>query len=183
MKAKDITRGGLFLALAVILPQIFHLLGGAQLGRIFLPMHLPVFLAGMVVGPGAGFLVGVIAPVLSHLLTGMPALSPPVLFLMMVELPAYGLVAGYLYRNKEQSLFTALLAAMVGGRLTMAVSAPYFFAGGQFPITATAYVKGALVAGLPGLLLQLILIPVLLKNKALLIYLKRRAPIYRTPKE
>lgn len=180
MKAKDLARSGLFLALAVILPQIFHLLGGAQLGRIFLPMHLPVYLAGMVVGPGAGLLVGIIAPILSHLLTGMPALSPPILFLMIVELPTYGLVAGYLYRRKEQKLFIALLAAMVGGRLTMAVSAPLFFAAGKFPVTAASYVKGALVAGLPGLVIQFILLPLLLKNKAVLLNLQRKIRMYKT---
>lgn len=81
----------LLLALAVLLPIGAHYIN-PLFARVLLPMHLPVLLAGMLVGPGAGVLVGLLAPGLSALIAGMPpAYAIP---LMTAELPVYGLVAG-----------------------------------------------------------------------------------------
>ena len=69
-KIRFITHTALYLALAILLPIGFHAFGFA--GRIFLPMHIPVLLAGFLVGPMAGIIVGILAPPLSHLMTSMP---------------------------------------------------------------------------------------------------------------
>ena len=95
----------LMVSVAVILPQICHLLGGqlgygSRLGEMLLPMHLPVMLAGMLWGPWVGVSCGLISPVVSFALTGMPGAA--LLPFMTVELAVYGLSAGLL--NKRNPL-------------------------------------------------------------------------------
>ena len=92
---------------AVALPQLFHFIGaasglGTSVGAAFLPMHLPIIIAGFVAGPYAGLVSGALAPVLSFALSGMPAAS--MLPLMIGEISAYGLFAGLL-RNTKMPAF------------------------------------------------------------------------------
>ncbi|HDL02533.1 MAG TPA: ECF transporter S component [candidate division Zixibacteria bacterium] len=154
---RRIAYSSLYLALAILLPIVFHQFGIA--GRIFLPMHIPVLICGFTVGPAAGVLIGLIAPFLSHLITGMPpAYAVP---LMTMELPLYGLVAGLAYKKMKMNIYLALILAMIVGRLTFAlgllllgmfIELPYgpleFFAAG-----------GAVVTGIPGIIIQIIVIP------------------------
>ena len=111
--AQFISLTGLLLATGVIFPFIFHQFGIA--GRIFLPMHIPVFMAGLILGPWSGLLVGALSPGLSAMMTGMPpaALAIP----MTPELAAYGLVSGLLFRGTRTSLYISLLGAMIVGRI------------------------------------------------------------------
>ncbi|UCD65198.1 MAG: ECF transporter S component [Candidatus Zixiibacteriota bacterium] len=147
----------LFLALAVLVPIGFHAFGMA--GRIFLPMHLPVLLAGFLVGPLSGVIVGLLAPGLSFLLTGMPpSYAVP---LMTLELPMYGLIAGLGYRTLKLNLYVTLVASLVLGRLMFGLG---LFILGMFmnlPYSAAVFFSsgGAIVAGLPGIIIQLILVP------------------------
>jgi len=165
LSTKNLTRGGLLLALAVVLPQFLHLTGGPQLGSIVLPMHFPVYIAGFLLGPAIGGIIGFLAPLISHMLTGMPPVSPPVLFLMIVELPLFGIISGYLFFQREWNIFTALLVAMVGGRIGMALVAPVVFYIQEFPVAPLVYLQGALITGLPGIILQLIILPLLFKTR------------------
>lgn len=158
-KAKLITHSALYLALAVLLPIGFHAFGVA--GRLFLPMHIPVLLAGFLIGPYAGLVVGLLAPGLSHLLTGMPpTYAVP---LMSLELPLYGLVAGLAYNRLKLNIYIALIAAMLVGRLMFGLG---LFILGMFielPYTAAAFFSsgGAIFSGLPGIIAQIILIPII----------------------
>ena len=86
---KKIVYGGLLIAIGVILPQLFHIFGQSA-GQTFLPMHIPVILAGMLIGPVWGLGVAVIVPILSSLITGMPPV--PMLYFMLFELAAYAVV-------------------------------------------------------------------------------------------
>jgi uncharacterized membrane protein len=154
---RRVAHTALYLALAILIPIIFHQFGVA--GRIFLPMHLPILICGFIVGPLAGVLVGLLAPFLSHLLTAMPPLyAVP---LMTLELTIYGLFAGITYRKLHLNIYPALLISMILGRLAFAaglailglfVKLPYgpiqFFAAG-----------GAVMAGIPGIIIQIIIIP------------------------
>lgn len=156
---KHYLHGAFFLAVAVVFPQIFHLTGVG--GTVILPMHIPVILAGLLVCPAIGLYVGIIAPIISHMITGMPPISPPILPLMIVELGAYGLVAGLMHRIFKRNAYLSLVIAMVAGRIALGVAAyvmMYFFG---FDLNPMLYVKGAIVTGLPGIVLQLILVPVL----------------------
>ncbi|PKK82443.1 MAG: ECF transporter S component [candidate division Zixibacteria bacterium HGW-Zixibacteria-1] len=154
---RRIAYSSLFLALAILLPIVFHQFGMA--GRIFLPMHIPILICGFIAGPVAGVIIGLLAPFLSHLLTSMPpAYAVP---LMTMELPLYGLTAGLAYNKLKLNIYVALIAAMIIGRLAFAlgllilgkfIELPYgpleFFAAG-----------GAVVTGIPGIIIQIIIIP------------------------
>jgi uncharacterized membrane protein len=158
-QTRFVTHSALYLALAVLLPIGFHLLGG--LGRVFLPMHFPVLLAGFLVGPASGFLVGILAPGLSHLLTGMPpSYAVP---LMSLELPLYGLIAGLTYVRLRMNIYVSLILAMVVGRLMFALG---LFILGMFielPYSVAFFFSlgGPIWSGLPGIVAQIILVPVI----------------------
>ena len=80
-------------ALCVVLPMAFHALGS---GTVFLPMHIPVLLCGLVCTWPYGVVCGLLGPLLSSVLTGMPAAA--VLPSMMAELAVYGLVTALVMR-------------------------------------------------------------------------------------
>lgn len=164
-RSRWIAHSALYLALAVLLPIAFHLFGNAIgygiAGRVFLPMHIPVLMAGFLVGPAAGVVVGMLAPSISHLLTQMP--PPYAVPLMSMELSIYGLVAGMAYQRLKLNIYIALLAAMIVGRIMYGLG---LFVLGLFmdlPYTAAKWFStgGAIVSGLPGIALQLVLIPIL----------------------
>ena len=138
---------------AVVLPQLFHVIGavsgqGTMLGVAFLPMHLPIIFVGLIAGPAV--------PLVSFLLSGMPMLV--MLPLMMVELCAYGLVAGLLRGIKLPSLAKVVIAQLAGRVVLTAATAIAVFAFGSSKAIAATWTSD-LAAGLPGLALQWALIP------------------------
>jgi len=158
-KARFAAHTALYLALAVLLPIGFHQFGMA--GRMFLPMHVPVLLGGFLVGPQCGLIVGLLAPLLSHFLTGMPpTYAVP---LMALELPMYGLVAGIAYRRLRLNIYIALIAAMIFGRLMFALGLVLLGMMMDLPYTAAVYLSsgGAVMAGIPGLAIQIVVIPII----------------------
>lgn len=161
---RHIALTGLFVALGLVLPMAFHAVGFG--GPVFLPMHIPVLLAGLLLGPVSGLAVGLLAPTVSHLLTGMPPLSPPVLPLMIVELAAYGSVSGGLARRFQGRVLLPLAGALVAGRIALGLTAAvgYGFFGLEAP--PLTYVAGAVITGLPGLALQVVLVPLLVRALA-----------------
>ena len=146
---------------AVALPQLFHVIGavsgqGTMLGVAFLPMHLPIIFVGLIAGPAVGAIAGAAAPLVSFLLSGMPMLA--MLPLMMIELCAYGLIAGLLRSVKLPSLVKVVLAQLAGRVvLTVATAIAVFVFGSSESFAATW--TSDLAAGLPGLALQWALIP------------------------
>jgi LytS/YehU family sensor histidine kinase len=152
---RHLTYGALFLALAIVLPVAFHQFGLG--GRIFLPMHIPVLMAGLLTGPICGLIVGLLAPAGSFLLTGMPpAYAVP---LMSIELPLYGLAAGLAYQRLRLNIYVALLAAMIVGRLGFALGLLLMGLFLEMPYGIREYFSAAVVTGLPGILVQVIFIP------------------------
>lgn len=146
---------------AVVLPQLFHVIGavsgqGTMLGVAFLPMHLPIIFVGLIAGPAVGAIAGAAAPLVSFLLSGMPMLA--MLPLMMVELCAYGLVAGLLRGIKLPSLAKVVIAQLAGRVVLTAATAIAVFAFGSSKAIAATWTSD-LAAGLPGLALQWALIP------------------------
>ena len=152
-------------AAAVALPQLCHLLGaavgvGSAIGEILLPMHLPVLLCGMLAGPVAGAIAGATAPLISVALTGMPAAV--MLPVMVPELAVYGLVAGLL-KNRRLPLVAQVLIAQVAGRVLRAgVVVLMVTLGATAPGIAAAYTN--LLVGLPGMALQLVLLPLFVRG-------------------
>ena len=155
----------LFGALGIIVPILFHFVG---LGRVFLPMHLPILAAGFFVSPIIAAVVGFVTPLASALLTGMPPL--PIAALMSVELSVLSSTASFCYRTigkriqsvgKSGIIFSALgstiiaIVARIAVDLTLlaTVVAPLL----QLP--AGAFGVAAVVAGLPGIALQIVVVP------------------------
>ncbi len=157
--AKKLTYSALFLALGLVLPQAFHFFGGT--GPVFLPMHIPVLLAGFFLGGPSGALIGLLTPVLSSLTTGMPQI--PILYFMMAELCAYGFLAGYLYENRKLNIYASLLGAMAGGRLILALTVYLLQPLLGLKLSPAVYMSGAILNGIPGIIIQLLFIPVLVK--------------------
>ena len=149
---------------AVVLPQLFHVIGavsgqGTMLGVAFLPMHLPIILVGLLAGPYAGAIAGAFGPLVSFALSGMPGLA--MLPFMVIELAAYGLIAGLL-RTANMPTIAKVLLVQVGGRVVRA--AAILFAVGVLGNTtvAVATIWMSVLAGLPGLILQWGLIPLIM---------------------
>lgn len=149
---------------AVALPQLFHVLGavtglGAALGQTFLPMHLPILLVGMLAGPVAGLAAGLASPVMSFALSGMPAAA--LLPFMVVELGGYGLAAGLMMRTRTH-VFVKLVLAQLAGRALRAAAVLLAFYGLGVQTASVASIWTGVVQGLPGLLLQWCLVPLLM---------------------
>lgn len=151
----------LFLALALVLPLLTGQL--KELGNAFCPMHLPVLLCGFFCGPWYAMAVGLIAPVLRLAVFGMPPLMP-IGIAMCFELAAYGLVSGLLYRllpKKPVFIYVALITAMLAGRLVWGAVQCVLMGLGKTSFGWTAFFAGAFTNALPGIALQIVLIPVL----------------------
>ena len=144
-------------ALCLVLPMAFHTVPNA--GTIFLPMHIPVLLCGLICGWPYGGVCGLIGPLISSLITGMPpaAMLPS----MMVECCSYGFVTGMLMRHVHTKhavadLYISLVSAMVVGRVVAGFAKAWIFTPGVAPF---AWVTTSLVTGIPGIAIQLILMP------------------------
>ncbi|NLC47498.1 MAG: ECF transporter S component [Firmicutes bacterium] len=159
MKTHKLISTALLLALGVLLPRIFH---SVRLGRAFLPMHLPALLAGLLLGPGSGLIVGVLTPLLSTLFTGSP--PPAIAVPMLVELGAYGLAGGLLYQKRRLNVYLSLVLAIVCGRLVYGLfGATLLPLLGFDPIPVFYLFTAGLLEAIPGLVLQLVVIPLIVK--------------------
>lgn len=148
----------LLAAFGVVLPIAFHLVGA--LGSVFLPMHIPVLVAGLFLGTYAGVGVGVLAPIIGSFLTGMPPIMP-ILPIMVAELAVYGGISGYLSHRRGWGLLISLVTSMVAGRLAAAVVAYVMVNMITISIKPIAFITGAVVTGLPGIAIQLLVVPML----------------------
>ena len=149
---------------AIALQQILHILGastglGSSLGEIFLPMHLPIMLVGLMAGPFAGAAAGLAAPLLSSLLTTMPAAG--ILPFMMIELCVYGLAAGAL-RSVNIPTVLKVLITQVAGRAVRAGAICLAVCAFDYDKIGVAVIWTSITAGLIGIALQLVLIPLIM---------------------
>ena len=151
----------LCLALALVLPFLTGQI--PQVGSALCPMHIPVLLCGFLCGWPWGLAVGFIAPLLRSVVFGMPPMIPTALA-MAFELATYGAVTGFLYRKFPKQLpwiYVSLLIAMIAGRAVWGV-ARLILAGIQGNgFTFAMFISGAITTAIPGIIVQLILIPVI----------------------
>ncbi|MCU0105147.1 ECF transporter S component [Acholeplasma vituli] len=151
----------LMIALGVVLPYLTA--SNPQLGSVFLLMHIPALFAGLILGPKYGFLVGVVTPLLRSLIAGMPPLFPQAL-VMSFEIAGYGFFAGLIKQllpKKDLSVLIALVAAMILGRAVYGLAAWIFYPLAGLNFTLKIFLTAAFVTGLPGITIQLVLIPLL----------------------
>ena len=147
------------LALCMVLPFVTGQI--PQIGNMLCPMHIPVFLCGILCGWPWGLGVGLVAPYLRCLLFGMPVLFPKAIA-MGFELATYGFLSGLLYAKfpkKLQYLYLGMIISMLSGRLVWGV-VRYILAlsvGEKF--TFAMFLSGGFTTAVPGIIIQLILIP------------------------
>jgi hypothetical protein len=167
-RARELSLAGLLGALGLLLPIGFHMLGWA--GKVFLPMHLPIVVGGFLLGAGTAASLGLIVPLLSAALTGMPPFAPPVAPLMSVELALKAVVVSLLYRRLRAPMWTALAAAFIVDWLVLAAAALAFASFLAIESPPLAYVLGVIVLSWPGTVLQIVGVPLAVR------VIKRRAP-------
>lgn len=159
-KTKNLTYGALLIVLGIVTPMIFHTFNMG--GKIFLPMHLPVLIAGLLLDPLYALLVGVLTPVLSSILTSMPPIMP-MLPIMVFELGTYGLVGALIKNKAKQSDIVSLICAMISGRIIAGIIV--YFMISLFSVKLPAphlFISSGVITGLPGIVIQIILIPILM---------------------
>lgn len=165
MENEKMIQTAFFIALGIALPYIFHFFA---LGPVFLPMHLPVFLCGALCGHRYGAVCGLILPYFSFLLNGMPPIYP-VGISMSFELGAYGLLMGFLFAFfglKHGLLFSAtsaLLITMLAGRLVAGIANLFLLGLTGEVYTLGIFLTSMFLKAVPGMILQIILIPCILK--------------------
>ncbi len=155
-----LTVASLLVVVGIILPYFTGHAFGIP-GNVFLPMHLPVLLCGFLCGPMLGLAAGIVTPLLSSLLTGMPA-AFPMLPIMLGELACYGLCSGLFYQKLKWNRYLALLASMLCGRVVYGIIFTILFQlnGGMLKALT---VQAAVVAGVPGIIVQIIVLPIILQ--------------------
>jgi len=155
----DLLLGGLFMALSLVFPLIFH---AVNLGSAFFPMFYPIIAAGFLVALPAAVVVGVMSPLVSAVLTGMPPFYPPMVFIMMAEGLVLTAIPALLYRRFKVNPWITAVITMTVDRLLVLVSVLLFSRLLELPegvLTAAALIKG-----LPGTVLILAVIPPLVRQ-------------------
>lgn len=174
IQLKKLVLSALFTAVGLVLPFLTGQL--PQIGKMLLPMHIPVMLCGLICGPFFGFAVGFLTPLIRTALFGMPVLFPTAVA-MAFELAVYGAVSGVLYRNRRIfsaiAVYRAIILAMLSGRIVWGIVMCVLLGVGSGGFTLGAFFSTAFATALPGIALQLILIPgvmLLLDKKGLFSY-------------
>lgn len=163
-KQKNLRRrilAAMFLALALALPFLTGQI--PQVGSALCPMHIPVLLCGFFCGPWYALTVGLVAPLLRFALFGMPPPMPTGIA-MCFELATYGFVSGLLYKllpGKKVFTYVTLIAAMLAGRIIWGIARVILAGLAQSEFAWTAFLSGAFVNAVPGIILHILLIPVL----------------------
>ena len=148
-----------FLAAGMILP--FFTAQIKEVGDSLLPMHIPVLLCGFVCGANWGLIVGLILPFLRSAVFSMPPIYPNAVW-MSLELATYGFTVGFLY-DRSKKIYASLITAMIVGRIVWGVAKTVFLGLGGQMFTFHAFIVGGLLDAIPGIALQLILIPLIMR--------------------
>ena len=169
----------MFLALGLVLPFLTGQM--KQIGNMLLPMHISVLLCGLICGWQYGAAVGLVTPLLRSTLFGMPVFYPNAVA-MAIELLTYGLVVGFLYSHSRWqcviALYRCLLAAMIAGRVMWGIAEVILLGIGGNVFTWQAFLAGALLNSIPGIIVQLVLIPAIMValNRTGLVKFRREKP-------
>ena len=160
---KNFILAAMFIAIGLVLPFFTGQI--PQIGRMLLPMHIPVFLCGLICGWKYGLMVGFILPLLRYAVFGMPIIFPNGIA-MAFELASYGLISGLLYKFSRWqcviALYRSIIASMLAGRAIWGIAQILLFRIGGNAFTWQMFMAGAFLNAIPGIVLQLILIPAIM---------------------
>ncbi|MBQ6838184.1 MAG: ECF transporter S component [Clostridia bacterium] len=162
-KLQNLVLSAMFLGLGLVLPFFTGQI--PQIGSMLLPMHLPVILCGFICGWKYGLVVGAVTPILRSAVFGMPPMYPTAIA-MAFELAAYGFLVGFLFKNARwqclKSLYRCLIISMLGGRVVWGIVMTVILGLGENGFTLTAFLTGAFLNAIPGIIVQLILVPAIM---------------------
>ena len=162
---KRIVLSALFLSIGLVLPLLTNQI--KEIGDTLLPMHLPVMLCGLICGAKYGGFVGLILPFVRALTFGMPPIYPNALW-MAAELAAYGFVIGCIYarfkRKNTAAVCVSLIFSMIAGRIVWGLSKALLLGLGGKSFGISAFVAGGFVDALPGIIIQLVLVPLIMRT-------------------
>lgn len=157
---KKLTLSAMFLAIGMVLPFLTGQI--PEVGNMMLPMHIPVLLCGLICGWQYGAVLGFVLPLIRYFVFGMPVLFPTGTA-MAFELMTYGLVIGLVYSVSRWkciiSLYRALIAAMIAGRIVWAAAQMILLGVSGSAFTLKMFLAGAFFNAVPGIIIQLVLIP------------------------
>jgi thiamine transporter ThiT len=157
---KNLVTASMLFATGLVLPFLTGQI--PEIGNLLLPMHIPVLLCGFVCGWKYGLTVGFTLPITRSLIFGMPILYPSAVN-MAFELAAYGFVTGFIYmlcrRKNLKSIYISLISAMLIGRAVKGASAAIIYGVADKAYSFSMFIGGAFVEAVPGIILQLLLIP------------------------
>lgn len=158
-RTQQLTLSAMFMALAILFPMLFHTVG---LGATFLPMFWPIAAAAFFLNLPLALAVGILAPLLSSLMTGMPPITPPILHVMTIELIVLTATIVLLYRKTKLGLFWIQLIALLVSRFVLffvvMILAPIFGLSGPF------FSIGTVLLGMPGVLTIVVFVPIIINR-------------------
>lgn len=161
IQVRRLTYAALYLAIAMVLPFVTGQI--PEIGSMLCPMHIPALLCGFICGWPWGLAVGFISPLLRSVLFGMPAMFPSAVA-MAFELAVYGGTAGLLYRllpRKKGVTYAVLILSMIAGRVVWGAARVILAGLSGSSFSWAMFIAGAVTNAIPGIIMQLVLIPVL----------------------
>ncbi len=165
---KNIVLSAMMLATGLVLPFITGQI--KEIGNMLLPMHIPVILCGLICGWQYGLIIGFMLPIMRSILFFAPVMYPSAIS-MAFELATYGFVTGYLYSRSPwhciKALYKSMLVAMLSGRVVWGIVQTLLLFMGNSVFTFRMFITSSVLNAIPGIILQLILIP------AIMVALKR----------
>ncbi|MCR5794822.1 MAG: ECF transporter S component [Solobacterium sp.] len=162
-KTRSIVLTGLMIAIGIVIVTVLKNFGGQPILRLFSPMHFPVIVAGLAIGPLEGLICGVATPALSYMINQLPPNGP---WAMMVELGVYGLVCGlcmqYL-KNMEgmKKIYISLIISMILGRIAGGLVTGFILNAGEYSMSA--WISAYFIGTAPAIAADLILVPIVVR--------------------
>lgn len=158
---RQLILSSLMIALGIVLPFLTG--SSPELGSVFLLMHIPVLLSGLMLGGKYGLIIGLMTPLLRSILFVAPPLYP-IAIVMAFELSAYGFFIGWIHQrlsNKPLNVFISLMTSMLIGRFCWGLGASILYPLAGLNFGLNIFLLTAFVKGLPGMAIQLVMIPTL----------------------
>ncbi len=157
-RTENITVSAICLSLAMVLPFITGQI--PQIGAMLAPMHLPIIICGLLCSPMYGLIIGLLSPLLRFVIFGMPPLFP-IGIAMSFELATYGLVASLLY--KKYGIYKSLITTMILGRMIWGITMAGIAGFSDISFGLNAFFTVAFINSFPGIMIQIVFIPVIIK--------------------
>jgi len=156
---RDMIWGSVWGALALILPFLFHPFG---LGSHLMPMFAPLLIAALTLDLRVSLTLALTVPLISSFLTGMPPLLPPIALMMILEAVLMMIWVSVTFRRYRWNIYPVL----IGSFLVQRVARMVFILGVVFLIDLPPrwLLGAALLWGLPGAVIQVVLIPRVIKH-------------------